>query len=251
MFQIRYSGLQHWLIPKFEDLQTLQGRKSLQAILMQRWNSVQDSHMADVRRTLLSLFGSWYWTSCVTTSGIDVRQAFAAGATAWANAEHDCHVWLLPLRGFPGPPKGISSWPYTWCHATDLKGLLGMMSVGKVLRSATDQVGLDPSSGQYSFSFSPRFVTSNLGRMTGNIGFLALPTPPRTRLTCCCWGSWKRSTTRHQVPTHPTKTAWLGCIPWCIRRLQTGVGPSERQPHVWTVWQFAASPSSVMLFQQS
>ena len=38
-------------------------------------------------------------------------------------------------------------------QATDLKGLLGMMSVGKVLRSATDQVGLDPSSGQYSFSF--------------------------------------------------------------------------------------------------
>ena len=84
------------------------------------------------------------------TSGIDVRQA---GATAWANVEHDCHVWLFPLRGFLHPPKGISSWPYTWCHATDLKGLLGMMSVGKVLRSATGQVGLDPSSGQYSFRF--------------------------------------------------------------------------------------------------
>ena len=166
--QIRSSRLQHLIVPKFEELHELQSRKAFQAHLMRRWHEITPAQVFKVRQELVALFGPDgpsvpiaqasldKLARALATVGHPVSLVFSDKAMCWANAEHNSNIWLFTAANFPGPDPGTGSWPYTWLHATDTRGLLGVLAVGKILRSATDQVGLNPSKGEYSFSFFAR-----------------------------------------------------------------------------------------------
>ena len=53
-------------------------------------------------------------------------------ATYYASREKNVAVLQFELQDMPGPPVQPQNW-YTWSHGTDMQGLIGILSIGRVL----------------------------------------------------------------------------------------------------------------------
>ena len=69
-------------------------------------------------------------------------------ATYYASREKNVAVLQFELQHMPGPPVQPQNW-YTWSHGTDMQGLIGILSIGRVLPTDAEVSG----SPETSFAF--------------------------------------------------------------------------------------------------
>ena len=72
-------------------------------------------------------------------------------ATYYASREKNVAVLQSELQHMPGPPAQPQNW-YTWSHGADMQGLIGILSIGRVLPTDAEVSG----SAEGSFAFYGR-----------------------------------------------------------------------------------------------
>ena len=66
-------------------------------------------------------------------------------------------MYFFKVKDFPGPPPTPGQ-AYAWAHCSDQKGTVGILSMGRVLRTAAYTLGL--SEDQEAMSFFGRVHTN-------------------------------------------------------------------------------------------
>ena len=79
----------------------------------------------------------------VIASRIDYREIFQHDAKAYAVPQEAMHVWELPVEHMPGPEPQANCF-YCWGHGTTAEGPVGILTLGRVLRSSAEAVQVTP-----------------------------------------------------------------------------------------------------------
>ena len=69
---------------------------------------------------------------------------------AYALPQEALHLWELPVAHMPGPEEQANRY-YRWGHGTSAEGLVGILTLGRVLRSSLEAVGSSQSDEVLSF----------------------------------------------------------------------------------------------------
>ena len=86
-------------------------------------------------------------------------------ATYYASRENNVAVLQFELQHMPGPPVQPQNW-YTWSHGTDMQGLIGILSIGRVLPTDAEVSGW----AEISFAFYGKAaVTIGAVKQHGNL----------------------------------------------------------------------------------
>ena len=86
----------------------------------------------------------------ILASKIPYREIFRHDAKAFALPQEALHVWELPVGHMPGPEEQANRY-YLWGHGTTAEGLVGILTLGRVLRSSLEAVGSSQSDEVLSF----------------------------------------------------------------------------------------------------
>ena len=86
----------------------------------------------------------------VIASRIPYREIFQHDAKAYAVPQEAMHVWELPVDHMPGPEPQANC-DYCWGHGTTAEGLVGILTLGRVLRSSAEAVQVAPYDDVFSF----------------------------------------------------------------------------------------------------
>ena len=73
----------------------------------------------------------------VLASKIPYREIFKHDAKAYAMPQEALHVWELPVSHMPGPQEQANRY-YLWGYGTTAEGLVGILTLGRVLRSSIE-----------------------------------------------------------------------------------------------------------------
>ena len=159
--QYWYNKYPHrWPIANHECLQSIQARRSFTRKWMRSFSSLKEPEIDRCARFLLSRFQQAALPPCSIG-----RQEFftlvhallqskltyedhVGEATYYASREKNVAVLQFELQDMPGPPVQSQNW-YTWSHETDMQGLIGILSIGRVLPTDAEVSG----SAEGSFSF--------------------------------------------------------------------------------------------------
>ena len=158
--QYWYNKYPHrWPIANHECLQSIQARRSFTRKWMRSFSSLKEPEIDRCARFLLSRFQQAALPPCSIG-----RQEFftlvhallqskltyedhVGEATCYASRERSVAVLQFELQDMPGPPAQSQNW-YTWSHGTDMQGLIGILSIGRVLPTDAEVSG----SAEGSFS---------------------------------------------------------------------------------------------------
>ena len=83
-------------------------------------------------------------------SKIPYREIFQHDAKAFAVPQEEMHVWELPVEHMPGPEPQANCF-YCWGHGTTAEGLVGILTIGRVLRSSAEAVQVAPHDDFFAF----------------------------------------------------------------------------------------------------
>ena len=86
----------------------------------------------------------------VIASRIPYREIFQRDAKAYAVPQEAMHVWELPVEHMPRPEPQANCF-YCWGHGTTAEGLVGILTLGRVLRSSAEAVRVAPHDDVFSF----------------------------------------------------------------------------------------------------
>ena len=86
----------------------------------------------------------------VIASKIPYREMLQHDAKAFAVPQEAMHVWELPVEHMPGPEPQANCF-YCWGHGTTAEGLVGILTIGRVLRSSAEAVQVAPHDDVFSF----------------------------------------------------------------------------------------------------
>ena len=86
----------------------------------------------------------------VIASKIPCREIFQHDAKAFAVPQEAMHVRELPAEHMPGPEPQANCF-YCWGHETTAEGLVGILTIGRVLRSSAEAVQVAPHDDAFSF----------------------------------------------------------------------------------------------------
>ena len=86
----------------------------------------------------------------VIASRIPYREIFQHDAKAYAVPQEAMHVWELPVEHMPGPEPQANCF-YCWGHGTTAEGPVGILTLGRVLRSSAEAVQVAPHDDVFSF----------------------------------------------------------------------------------------------------
>ncbi|CAE7387294.1 unnamed protein product, partial [Symbiodinium sp. KB8] len=86
----------------------------------------------------------------ILASKIPCKEIFQYDAKAYALPQEALHVWELPVAHLPGPEEQANRY-YLWGHGTSAEGLVGILTLGRVLRSSLEAVGSSQSDEILSF----------------------------------------------------------------------------------------------------
>ena len=159
--QYWYNKYPHrWPIANHECLQSIQAHRSFTRKWMRSFSSLKEPEIDRCVRFLLSRFQQAALPPC----SIGRQEFFTlvhallqskltyedhiGEATYYASREKNVAVLQFELQDMPGPPVQSQNW-YTWSHGTDMQGLIGILSIGRVLPTDAEVSG----SADGSFSF--------------------------------------------------------------------------------------------------
>ena len=83
-------------------------------------------------------------------SRIPYREIFQHDAKPYAVPQEAMHVWELPVEHMPGPEPQANCF-CCWGHGTTAEGLVGILTLGRVLRSSAEAVQVAPHDDDFSF----------------------------------------------------------------------------------------------------
>ena len=86
----------------------------------------------------------------VIASRIPYREICQHNAKAYAVPQEPMHVWELPVDHMPGL-EPLANCYYCWGHGTTAEGLVGILTLGRVLRSSAEAVQVAPHDDVFSF----------------------------------------------------------------------------------------------------
>ena len=87
----------------------------------------------------------------ILASKIPYKEIFQYDAIkAYALPQEALHVWELPVAHLPGPEEQANRY-YLWGHGASAEGLVGILTLGRVLRSSLEAVGSSQSDEILSF----------------------------------------------------------------------------------------------------
>ena len=157
------STQHQWLVLSHAQLRTLQARQTAVIRYTIPWAEIDS---AQIERCLNHLLSSLkeevvHCQICyedlrkLAHSMVSAKFPFetailSSATTSFSVPSQGVHVWQFNTRGLPGPPRGAGAW-MVWAHATDPRGFLGILSTGKVVRSAADSVCLQAGEESHSF----------------------------------------------------------------------------------------------------
>ena len=159
--QYWYNKYPHrWPIANHECLQSIQARRSFTRKWMRSFSSLKEPEIDKCARFLLSRFQQMALPPCsigrqefftlvhALLQSKLAHEDYVGEATYYASREKNVAVVQFELQDMPGPPVQSQNW-YTWSHGTDMQGLIGILSFGRVLPTDAEVSG----SAEGSFSF--------------------------------------------------------------------------------------------------
>ena len=141
-----------WPIANHECLQSIQARRSFTRKWMRQFSSFKEPEIDRCARFLLSRFKQAELPPCSIGSKEFFTLVHAllqskltyedhiGEATYYASREKNVAVLQFELQHMPGPPVQPQNW-YTWSHGTDMQGLIGILSIGRVLPTDAEVSG--------------------------------------------------------------------------------------------------------------
>ena len=188
-FRLQYWYNKHphrWPIANHECLQSVQARRSFTRKWMRQFSSLKEPEIDRCARFLLSRFKQ----AELPARSIGRKEFFTlvhallqskltyedhiGEATYYASREKNAAVLQFELQHMPGPPAQPQNW-YTRSHGTDMQGLIGILSIGRVLPTDAEVSG----SAEGSFAFYGNAFDKP--RLRGwQSGWLLCTTLPRT-----------------------------------------------------------------------
>ena len=149
-----------WPIANHECLQSVQARRSFTRKWMRNFSSLKEPEIDRCVRFSLSRFKQAELPACsigrqefftLVHALLQSKLTFEdhiGEATYYASREKNVAVLQFELQHMPGPPVQPQNW-YTWSHGTDMQGLIGILSIGRVLPTDAEVSG----SAEGSFAF--------------------------------------------------------------------------------------------------
>ncbi|CAE7787762.1 unnamed protein product [Symbiodinium sp. CCMP2592] len=86
----------------------------------------------------------------ILASKIPYKAVFQHDAKAYAMPQEALHVWEFPVANMPGPEEQTNCY-YLWGHGTTAEGLVGILTLGRVIRSTAEAVHVAPHDHVCSF----------------------------------------------------------------------------------------------------
>ncbi|CAE7764973.1 unnamed protein product [Symbiodinium sp. CCMP2592] len=86
----------------------------------------------------------------ILASKIPYKTIFQHDAKAYAMPQEALHVWEFPVAHMPGPEEQTNCY-YLWGHGTTAEGLVGILTLGRVIRSSAEAVHVAPHDHVCSF----------------------------------------------------------------------------------------------------
>ncbi|CAE7282231.1 unnamed protein product, partial [Symbiodinium sp. CCMP2592] len=86
----------------------------------------------------------------ILASKIPYKAIFQHDAKAYAMPQEALHVWEFPVAHMPGPEEQTNCY-YLWGHGTTAEGLVGILTLGRVIRSSAEAVHVAPHDHVCSF----------------------------------------------------------------------------------------------------
>ena len=189
-FRLQYwynKNPHRWPIANHECLQSIQARRSFTRKWMRNFSSLKEPEIDRCARFLLSRFKQAELPACsigrqefftlvhALLQSKLTHEDHIGEATYYASREKNVAVLQFELQHMPGPPVQPQNW-FSWSHGTDMQGLIGILSIGRVCRPMQKyrdrQKALSPFPGKPS--------TNPPGLRGWQSGWLLYTTLPRT-----------------------------------------------------------------------
>ena len=158
-----------WLIPKHAEMREVQDRQRAAFKWARSWTSVSQSEIDEVILDLFALFPAGEpapksisgltlrtFAQSLLSARVSVSEHFVSAASYNVPNVNSC-MYFFKVKDFPGPPPTPGQ-AYAWAHCSDQKGTVGILSMGRVLRTAAYTLGL--SDDQEAMSFFGRVHTN-------------------------------------------------------------------------------------------
>ena len=158
-----------WLIPKHVEMREVQDRQRAAFKWARSWTSISQSEIDEVILDLFALFPAdepapksisgltlRTFAQSLLSAKVSVKEHFVSAASYNVPNVNSC-MYFFKIKDFPGPPPTPGQ-AYAWAHCSDQKGTVGILSMGRVLRTAAYTLGL--SEDQEAMSFFGRVHTN-------------------------------------------------------------------------------------------
>ena len=158
-----------WLIPKHAEMREVQDRQRAAFKWARSWTSISQSEIDEVILDLFALFPAdepapksisgltlRTFAQSLLSAKVSVKEHFVSAASYNVPNVNSC-MYFFKVKDFPGPPPTPGQ-AYAWAHCSDQKGTVGILSMGRVLRTAAYTLGL--SEDQEAMSFFGRVHTN-------------------------------------------------------------------------------------------
>ena len=158
-----------WLIPKHVEMREVQDRQRAAFKWARSWTSISQSEIDEVILDLFALFPAdepapksisgltlRTFAQSLLSAKVSVKEHFVSAASYNVPNVNSC-MYFFKVKDFPGPPPTPGQ-AYAWAHCSDQKGTVGILSMGRVLRTAAYTLGL--SEDQEAMSFFGRVHTN-------------------------------------------------------------------------------------------
>ena len=158
-----------WLIPKHVEMREVQDRQRAAFKWARSWTSISQSEIDEVILDLFALFPAEEpapksisgltlrtFAQSLLSAKVSVKEHFVSAASYNVPNVNSC-MYFFKVKDFPGPPPTPGQ-AYAWAHCSDQKGTVGILSMGRVLRTAAYTLGL--SEDQEAMSFFGRVHTN-------------------------------------------------------------------------------------------
>ena len=142
-----------WLIPKHAEMREVQDRQRATFKWARSWTSISQSEIDEVILDLFALFPEnepapksisgltlRTFAQSLLSAKMSVKEHFVSAASYNVPNVNSC-MYFFKVKDFPGPPPTPGQ-SYAWAHCSDQKGTVGILSTGRVLRTAAYNFGL-------------------------------------------------------------------------------------------------------------
>ena len=169
----------HWSLPPTALIKSSLGRAAWLSEQTKRWQNVPTPELQEYLRHILSLLprevisseNQRLWqmqpsvvlTFCraMVAAKLPYTSVFRNTAKVWA--ANDRIVWEFETHGMPGPalaPTTASTAHYRWFHCGADLTLIGLFTAGRMLRTCSETVGMQPGETPYAFFGRAGFDTT-------------------------------------------------------------------------------------------